>query len=179
MDIEELSFWFSGLYEQLGIRQQKLATDILKEINNRITFLLNVGLGYLSLNRGSKTLSGGESQRIRLATQIGAQLVNVLYVLDEPSIGLHQRDNIRLINSLKSLRDLGNSIIVVEHDKEMIEAADFVVDIGPGAGRKGGQICAAGIIEEITKNDSITTQYLNGTKQIQIPSSRRKEMARQ
>ena len=173
MDIEELSFWFSGLYEQLGIRQQKLATDILKEINNRITFLLNVGLGYLSLNRGSKTLSGGESQRIRLATQIGAQLVNVLYVLDEPSIGLHQRDNIRLINSLKSLRDLGNSIIVVEHDKEMIEAADFVVDIGPGAGRKGGQICAAGIIEEITKNDSITTQYLNGTKQIQIPSSRR------
>ncbi len=174
MDMTELSAWFSGLKERLSPRRQKIAEDILKEISNRIGFLLDVGLNYLSLNRGSKTLSGGESQRIRLATQIGAQLVNVLYILDEPSIGLHQRDNIRLINSLKLLRDMGNSIVVVEHDKEMIESADYVVDIGPGAGRKGGQICAAGDLQTIIKSNSVTAQYLNGVRQISIPKTRRK-----
>jgi excinuclease ABC subunit A len=173
MDLDQLANWFSGLKERLNPRRQQIAEDILKEINNRVGFLIDVGLNYLSLSRGSRTLSGGESQRIRLATQIGAQLVNVLYILDEPSIGLHQRDNIRLINSLKALRDMGNSVIVVEHDKEMIESADFIVDIGPGAGRKGGQICAAGELEKIVQSNSITSQYLNGTRQVPVPKIRR------
>lgn len=173
LDFFELSKWFSGLYQQLNSRQQRIAIEILKEINNRIEFLLNVGLGYLSLDRSSTTLSGGESQRIRLATQLGAKLVNVLYILDEPSIGLHQRDNKRLIDSLKELRDLGNSIIVVEHDKEMIEAADYIVDIGPGAGRKGGDVCADGDLAQIIRSNSLTAKYLSGAKQISTPEKRR------
>ena len=173
MDLLLLAEWFKDLKERISPRRQIIAEDILKEINNRLKFLIDVGLGYLSLNRSSKTLSGGESQRIRLATQIGAQLVNVLYILDEPSIGLHQRDNIRLIDSLKNLRDMGNSVIVVEHDKEMIESADFIVDIGPGAGRKGGEICTKGDLKTILQGDSITAQYLNGKRAIVVPEKRR------
>ncbi|MDY0279645.1 MAG: excinuclease ABC subunit UvrA [Salinivirgaceae bacterium] len=173
MDLYLLAEWFKNLYDRLTPRRQKIAEDVLKEINNRIGFLIDVGLGYLSLHRSSKTLSGGESQRIRLATQIGAQLVNVLYILDEPSIGLHQRDNIRLIDSLKNLRDLGNSVIVVEHDKEMIEAADHIVDIGPGAGRKGGEVSISGDLKAVLQGKSMTAQYLNRTRVINIPETRR------
>lgn len=172
MDISELSEWLSKL--QLNETQQKIATEILKEIRSRLKFLLDVGLDYLSLSRASSSLSGGESQRIRLATQIGSQLVNVLYILDEPSIGLHQRDNIRLINSLKQLRDTGNSVIVVEHDKDMMLNADYVVDMGPRAGRLGGEVVFAGTPEKMLKTDTMTSAYLNGKNEIAIPAQRRK-----
>ena len=174
MDLNELKDWFNQLESKLSSSQLLIGTEILKEINTRLSFILDVGLEYLTLHRSAKTLSGGEAQRIRLATQIGSELMNVLYVLDEPSIGLHQRDNTRLINSLKKLRDAGNSVIVVEHDKEMIEAADFVVDIGPGAGIHGGQIMNAGPLSELNSQDSLTTQYLNGEMKIEIPTKRRK-----
>ena len=173
MDISELAEWFAHLPKHLSEKQATIATEILKEITARLQFLLDVGLNYLSLNRGSKTLSGGEAQRIRLATQIGSQLVGVLYILDEPSIGLHQRDNERLIKSLQSLRDLGNSVIVVEHDKDMILVADHVIDIGPKAGRFGGKIISEGTPKEILKQDTITAQYLNGKMAIEIPEIRR------
>ena len=174
MDLNELKEWFNQLESKLSTSQLLIGTEILKEINTRLSFILDVGLEYLTLHRSAKTLSGGEAQRIRLATQIGSELMNVLYVLDEPSIGLHQRDNTRLINSLKKLRDAGNSVIVVEHDKEMIEAADFVVDIGPGAGIHGGQIMNVGPISELNSQDSLTTQYLTGEMKIEIPTKRRK-----
>lgn len=174
MDLSELGEFFKDVEKHLSKDQQIIATEILKEIRARLSFVLEVGLEYLTLHRSAKTLSGGEAQRIRLATQIGSELMNVLYVLDEPSIGLHQRDNTRLINSLKKLRDTGNSVIVVEHDKEMIEAADFVVDIGPGAGTHGGQIVNAAHIDDLISKDSITTQYLKGEKKIEIPKQRRK-----
>ena len=163
MDISELREWLDEAEKHLDNQQQQIATEILKEIRTRLNFLLEVGLDYLSLNRQSASLSGGESQRIRLATQIGSQLVNVLYILDEPSIGLHQRDNERLINSLKELRDLGNTVIVVEHDQDMMLAADYIIDIGPKAGRKGGEVVFQGTPEEMLKTNSITAQYLNGT----------------
>lgn len=174
MDIDELAQWFLKVPKHLDQRKQLLAKEILKEINNRINFLLNVGLPYLNLNRSAKSLSGGEGQRIRLATQIGSQLVGVLYILDEPSIGLHQKDNHQLINALKELRDLGNSIIVVEHDKEMMLAADHLIDIGPHAGIQGGKIMAEGKPKEVMKTNSITAQYLKGEKNIEIPAKRRK-----
>lgn len=173
MDIADLSSWFENVEEYLNDQQQRIGTEILKEIRARIGFIVEVGLTYLTLHRSAKTLSGGEAQRIRLATQIGSELMNVLYVLDEPSIGLHQRDNTRLINSLKRLRDTGNSVIVVEHDKEMIEAADFVVDIGPGAGVHGGQIVNAAPIDKLKNKDSLTNQYLTGKRKIEVPSERR------
>jgi len=174
MDLIELGAWFKQLEGKLTSDQKTIGTEILKEINTRLNFVLEVGLDYLTLHRSAKTLSGGEAQRIRLATQIGSELMNVLYVLDEPSIGLHQRDNTRLIKSLKRLRDAGNSVIVVEHDKEMIEAADFVVDIGPGAGIHGGQIINAAPISELNTVDSLTTKYLTGELKIEIPKKRRK-----
>ncbi len=174
MDLIELANWFKQLEPKLTNDQRTIGTEILKEINTRLNFILEVGLDYLTLHRSAKTLSGGEAQRIRLATQIGSELMNVLYVLDEPSIGLHQRDNTRLINSLKRLRDTGNSVVVVEHDKEMIEAADFVVDIGPGAGMHGGQIINAAPISELNTVDSLTTKYLTGELKIEIPAKRRK-----
>jgi len=174
MDINELANWFHLLEEKLTKKQQKIASEILKEIKTRIQFLLDVGLDYLNLNRTSKSLSGGEAQRIRLATQIGSQLVGVLYILDEPSIGLHQRDNQKLIDSLVKLRDIGNSVLVVEHDRDMIEHADFVFDIGPGAGRHGGEIVSAGTFEELKQHDTLTADYLTGKKEISIPKKRRK-----
>jgi excinuclease ABC subunit A len=174
MDISELYEWVDGIDDKMDAKQQQIAVEILKEIRSRLKFLLDVGLEYLSLNRASATLSGGESQRIRLATQIGSQLVNVLYILDEPSIGLHQRDNQRLIHSLKQLRDTGNSVIVVEHDKEMMLNADYVVDLGPRAGRLGGEIVFAGTPGEMMKADTLTSAYLNGKMEIAIPSERRK-----
>ena len=173
MDIETLTQWFDKLEDRLNNRQKAIATELLKEIRERLTFLMDVGLGYLSLGRGAASLSGGESQRIRLATQIGSKLVNVLYILDEPSIGLHQRDNIRLIDSLRQLRDSGNSVIVVEHDEEMILSADHVVDMGPKAGRHGGQIVATGTPKEIAKSNSLTACYISHKKRIPIPKSRR------
>ena len=163
MDISELREWLDHVEEHLDSQQRQIATEILKEIRTRLDFLLEVGLDYLALNRPSASLSGGESQRIRLATQIGSQLVNVLYILDEPSIGLHQRDNERLIRSLKELRDLGNTVIVVEHDRDMMLAADYIVDIGPRAGRKGGEVVFQGTPEELLKTDTLTAQYLNGS----------------
>ena len=172
MDILMLSDWLKDIHKYLSDKQNKIATEILKEIRTRIQFLLDVGLGYLSLNRSSQSLSGGESQRIRLATQIGSQLVNVLYILDEPSIGLHQRDNIRLIDSLKQLRDIGNSVIVVEHDKDMMLASDYIIDLGPMAGRHGGEIVFAGTPDEMTKSATLTADYLNGKKRIEIPQRR-------
>ncbi len=172
MDIEELHRWCCEVEPKLSTRQRTIAAEILKEIRSRLQFLLDVGLGYLSLNRASATLSGGESQRIRLATQIGSQLVNVLYILDEPSIGLHQRDNERLIKSLKKLRDMGNSVIVVEHDREMMLQADHIVDIGPLAGRQGGNVVFSGTPEAMLQTDTLTAQYLNGKKQIEIPATR-------
>ena len=174
MDISDLGKWFKGISKRLSEKQFRIAEEVLKEINTRISFLLDVGLDYLSLNRSSKSLSGGEAQRIRLATQIGSQLVGVLYILDEPSIGLHQRDNERLIKSLESLRNLGNSVIVVEHDKDMIEHADHVIDIGPMAGRHGGEIISEGNPSALKKYHTLTADYLNGTKEIEIPKKRRK-----
>ena len=173
MDISELTIWFADLKETLSPKQIIIATEILKEINDRLKFLMDVGLNYLSLNRSSKSLSGGEAQRIRLATQIGSQLVGVLYILDEPSIGLHQRDNDRLINSLKNLRDIGNSVLVVEHDKDMIECADYVIDIGPKAGKYGGEIISKGTPQELLLENTLTAQYLSGKMQIKIPEVRR------
>lgn len=174
MDIEELHKWFEDVEKHLDDQAKHIAIEILKEIRSRLGFIVEVGLTYLTLNRSARSLSGGEAQRIRLATQIGSELMNVLYVLDEPSIGLHQRDNTRLINSLKRLRDTGNSVIVVEHDKEMIEAADFVVDIGPGAGVHGGEIVNAGPLSKLKNKDSLTNQYLTGKRSIEIPKERRK-----
>ena len=173
MDISELSMWIKKLPQELSEKQNAIAVEVIKEIETRLQFLLDVGLNYLSLNRSSKSLSGGEAQRIRLATQIGSQLVGVLYILDEPSIGLHQRDNERLIKSLENLRDIGNSVIVVEHDKEMIERADYVIDIGPKAGRFGGKIISEGTPKEMLLGDTITAQYLNGKMKIEVPSERR------
>ena len=170
MDLNELRAWLDECEQHLDHQQQQIATEILKEIRTRLDFLLDVGLDYLALNRQSASLSGGESQRIRLATQIGSQLVNVLYILDEPSIGLHQRDNQRLITSLKELRDLGNTVIVVEHDEDMMRQADYIVDIGPKAGRKGGEVVFQGTIDEMLKTDTITAQYLNGKMRIPLPT---------
>ena len=174
MDIGELADFFDGLEKKLEGNQLKIAEEIIKEIQTRIRFLLDVGLDYLSLNRSSKSLSGGEAQRIRLATQIGSQLVGVLYILDEPSIGLHQRDNNRLIKSLESLRDIGNSVIVVEHDRDMIERADHVIDIGPKAGRHGGEIISEGTPEELKNYSTITADYITGVQEIKVPKKRRK-----
>ena len=171
MDIAELRQWIEDL--KLEGAQQRIAEEILKEIKTRLDFLLDVGLDYLALNRPSASLSGGESQRIRLATQIGSQLVNVLYILDEPSIGLHQRDNVRLINSLRELRDLGNTVIVVEHDRDMMLAADYIVDIGPMAGRKGGEVVFQGTPAQMLDTHTVTAEYLNGQRQIEIPQQRR------
>lgn len=173
MDITSIKEWFDQVESKLDERQLIIATEILKEIRARLGFLLDVGLNYLTLDRTAKTLSGGEAQRIRLATQIGSQLVNVLYILDEPSIGLHQRDNERLINALKNLRDIGNSVLVVEHDKDMILHADHVIDMGPAAGVHGGTVVAEGTPAEILKSDSLTAAYLNGTKEVKIPEKRR------
>ena len=173
MELRDLYDWICKLEEKLEPTQRRIAGEILKEIRTRLRFLLDVGLEYLSLNRQSATLSGGESQRIRLATQIGSQLVNVLYILDEPSIGLHQKDNRRLIDSLRKLRDNSNSVIVVEHDREMMESADYIVDMGPYAGRKGGQVVAVGTYSDILKSDSLTAKYLNGTLDIKLPACRR------
>jgi excinuclease ABC subunit A len=174
LDISELSFWLTDLEERLTDRQKKIAVEVIKEIRDRIRFLEDVGLNYLSLDRTSRTLSGGESQRIRLATQIGSQLVNVLYILDEPSIGLHHRDNLRLINSLEQLRDTGNSVIVVEHDKDMMMNADYVIDMGPFAGVHGGHVVASGTPQQILKAGTLTSRYLLGEAQIQVPKKRRK-----
>lgn len=173
MDIEQLYDWVQAMDEHISEKQRHIAAEVKKEILSRLSFLLDVGLSYLSLNRASATLSGGESQRIRLATQIGSQLVNVLYILDEPSIGLHQRDNVRLINSLKKLRDTGNSVVVVEHDKDMMLEADYVVDMGPFAGRRGGEVVFAGTPAAMLKANTLTSDYLNGRKEIEIPAVRR------
>lgn len=173
MDLEDLYKWLKDVEVQLTDKQKIISSEILKEIRNRLSFLLDVGLGYLSLNRNSTTLSGGESQRIRLATQIGSKLVNVLYILDEPSIGLHQRDNIKLINSLKKLRDEENTVIVVEHDKDMMLESDYIIDMGPGAGRLGGKVVYAGTPKEIINSNSLTAKYLNGIERIDIPLKRR------
>jgi len=173
MDIAELYEFFATIEDRLDERKKAIGVEIIKELKIRLKFLLDVGLDYLNLDRSSKSLSGGEAQRIRLATQIGSQLVGVLYILDEPSIGLHQRDNTRLIKSLRELRNLGNSVIVVEHDKEMIDSADYVIDIGPGAGKHGGEIVYQGTPEEIMKSQTLTAQYLNGDKSLRIPDKRR------
>ncbi len=174
MDMEELGEWLNGLENRITKRQRIIGTEVIKEIRGRLGFLLGVGLNYLTLDRAARTLSGGESQRIRLATQIGSELVNVLYILDEPSIGLHHRDNLRLIRSLEQLRDTGNSVIVVEHDKEMMLHADYVVDMGPHAGRHGGEVVASGTPARILKSKTLTADYLTGRKQIDIPAKRRK-----
>lgn len=174
MDLSELHEWMTDVEDRLTDRQKQIATEILKELRTRLRFLLDVGLEYLSLNRATASLSGGESQRIRLATQIGSQLVNVLYILDEPSIGLHQRDNQRLINSLKALRDTGNTVIVVEHDEEMMRNADYIVDIGPKAGRKGGEVVFQGTYPDMLRQHTLTSQYLNGEMKIEVPTRRRK-----
>ena len=174
LDIADLKDWLDHVEEHMTSKQQKIATEIVKELRKRVSTLLDVGLDYLSLNRPSASLSGGESQRIRLTTQIGSQLVNVLYILDEPSIGLHQRDNVKLINSLKKLRDLGNTVIVVEHDEDMMRAADWIIDVGPKAGRKGGEIVFQGTPADMLKTHTLTAQYLNGEKKIEIPKTRRK-----
>ena len=173
-DIIDLGHWFDNLNDSLSVKQLQIGEEVIKEIKSRLQFLLDVGLDYLSLNRSSKSLSGGEAQRIRLATQIGSQLVGVLYILDEPSIGLHQRDNEKLINSLVSLRDIGNSVIVVEHDKDMIERADYVIDIGPKAGKYGGEIISIGTPEELLTHDTLTADYINGKREITVPKTRRK-----
>ncbi|RZK03342.1 MAG: excinuclease ABC subunit A, partial [Flavobacterium sp.] len=173
MDISELTEWFLNLNQHLSEKQKRIASEVIKEINDRLAFLMNVGLDYLSLSRSSKSLSGGEAQRIRLATQIGSQLVGVLYILDEPSIGLHQRDNEKLIHSLEQLRDLGNSVLVVEHDKDMIERADYVIDIGPKAGKFGGEIISKGSPQELLNEHTTTAQYLNGELKIEVPKTRR------
>jgi excinuclease ABC subunit A len=174
MDVVDLAKWMNELDAHLSDKQKQIGAEVVKEIKERLQFLLDVGLDYLALNRSSKTLSGGEAQRIRLATQIGSQLVGVLYILDEPSIGLHQRDNEKLINSLTQLRDIGNSVLVVEHDKDMIEQADYVIDIGPFAGKNGGEIISKGTPKELLNGDTLTAEYLNGKKEIAIPEKRRK-----
>ena len=174
LDLIALKEWLVALPEHISETQRKIGSEILKELTTRVDFLLEVGLDYLSLNRQSATLSGGESQRIRLATQIGSQLVNVLYILDEPSIGLHQRDNCRLIDSLKQLRDLGNTVLVVEHDRDMMLAADYIVDIGPKAGRKGGEVVFQGTPQEMLRQHTLTAQYLNNEMKIEVPKERRK-----
>ena len=174
MDVIELTEWFKNLETELSEKQLQIASEIIKEVRSRLQFLVDVGLTYLALDRSSKSLSGGEAQRIRLATQIGSQLVGVLYILDEPSIGLHHRDNEKLIQSLIQLREIGNSVIVVEHDKDMIESADYVIDIGPAAGRHGGEIVSEGTPEELEAHDTLTAAYLNGSKKIEIPKQRRK-----
>lgn len=174
MELQDLYEWIETNMHRLDDKQQKIAGEIFKEIRTRLQFLLDVGLDYLTLNRASISLSGGESQRIRLATQIGSQLVNVLYILDEPSIGLHQKDNRKLIHSLQQLRDNGNTVIVVEHDREMMESADYIVDMGPYAGRKGGEVVASGTYQDILRGKSLTAQYLNGTRSIRLPEMRRK-----
>ena len=174
MDISQLYEWLDGVEERLDTRNASIAHEICKELRTRLKFLLNVGLDYLSLSRATMTLSGGESQRIRLATQIGSQLVNVLYILDEPSIGLHQRDNVRLIDSLKELRDIGNTVVVVEHDKDMMLAADYIVDMGPRAGRLGGEVVYQGTPKEMLHRNTMTADYLNGQRAIEIPVERRK-----
>ena len=173
MDISDVTAWFLDLNNHLSEKQKTIATEIIKEIKDRLNFLMNVGLDYLALSRSSKSLSGGEAQRIRLATQIGSQLVGVLYILDEPSIGLHQRDNDKLIHSLEQLRDIGNSVIVVEHDKDMILRADYVIDIGPKAGKHGGEIISKGTPDEILKDHTLTASYLNGEMEIEVPKKRR------
>ncbi len=173
MDVSELSGWMIGLEDRLEDRQKLIAQEVLKEIRKRVGFLLDVGLDYLTLNRALRTLSGGEAQRIRLATQIGTQLTGVLYIMDEPSIGLHQRDNVKLIKSLKDLRDLGNTVLVVEHDKDMMLASDYIIDIGPGAGRFGGQVVGKGAPEVFLKNGSLTADFLSGRQNIEIPEKRR------
>lgn len=173
MQLDELYEWLASAETQMDKRQRQIGAEIIKEIRTRLKFLLDVGLGYLALSRSSATLSGGESQRIRLATQIGSQLVNVLYILDEPSIGLHQRDNIRLINSLKELRDVGNSVIVVEHDEDMMRAADYIVDMGPGAGRLGGHVVFQGKFKDMLKTNTLTARYLSGKTSIPVPEQRR------
>ena len=178
MDLNELALWVDKLESNLSEKQVVIASEVIKEIQKRIQFLLDVGLDYLTLHRSSKSLSGGEAQRIRLATQIGAQLVGVLYILDEPSIGLHQRDNDRLIDSLLSLRDIGNTVIVVEHDKEMMERADHLIDLGPRAGRNGGEVIAQGSPKEVKKLKTITAAFLNGKEHISVPDSRRKGIGR-
>ena len=174
MDLKDLHEWTQQLSESLSENENKIAAEIIKEILSRLQFLLNVGLEYLQLNRSSKSLSGGEAQRIRLATQIGSQLVGVLYILDEPSIGLHQRDNDRLINSLIALRDLGNSVIVVEHDKDMMLRSDYLIDMGPYAGKNGGEIISQGTPKSILLENTLTSNYLSGALEIEIPSTRRK-----
>jgi excinuclease ABC subunit A len=174
IDVRELANWLEGLEDRLEERQRVIGHEVLKEIRKRVGFLLDVGLDYLTLNRALRTLSGGEAQRIRLATQIGTQLTGVLYIMDEPSIGLHQRDNVRLINSLKNLRDLGNTVLVVEHDKDMMLASDYILDIGPGAGRHGGNVVGSGTPEEFLKNGSLTANYLSGRDGITVPKKRRK-----
>lgn len=171
MSIARFSEWIADIEKYFSPKERKIAQEIVKEIRERLRFLVEVGLGYLSLARSSRSLSGGESQRIRLATQIGSKLVHVLYILDEPSIGLHQRDNERLIRSLKELRDAGNSVIVVEHDEDMMRAADYIVDVGPLAGRKGGRIVAAGSFDDILHANSITADYLTGRRRIEIPEN--------
>ena len=173
ISIQALSEWMQSIEEHFNEKERLIAQEIVKEIRERLRFLVDVGLGYLSLHRASRTLSGGESQRIRLATQIGSKLVNVLYILDEPSIGLHQRDNKRLINTLKELRDAGNSVIVVEHDEDMMRMADHIIDVGPKAGRRGGHIVASGTFEEILRSDSITADYLSGRRSIEVPEKLR------
>ena len=173
MDISDLTIWFDKVEKHLSEKQKLIATEVIKEIKDRLHFLVNVGLDYLAISRSSKSLSGGEAQRIRLATQIGSQLVGVLYILDEPSIGLHQRDNEKLIRSLEQLRDIGNSIIVVEHDKDMIERADYVIDIGPRAGKYGGEIISIGTPAETLKHHTLTAQYLNGERKIEVPKRHR------
>ena len=173
MDVTELANWFKNVEKNLSKKQLIIASEILKEIRTRIQFLVDVGLNYLTLDRTSKSLSGGEAKRIRLATQIGSQLVGVLYILDEPSIGLHQRDNKKLIDSLVKLRDIGNSVLVVEHDQDMIEKADFIFDIGPGAGKHGGEIVSAGTFTELKKQKTLTADYITGRRKIEIPKKRR------
>jgi excinuclease ABC subunit A len=178
MDIVDLKKWFRNINTKLDNRKKIIGSEIIKEINKRLDFLLDVGLNYLSLNRPVKSLSGGESQRIRLATQIGSQLVGVLYILDEPSIGLHQKDNSKLIESLKKLRDLGNTIIVVEHDKEIMEKSDHIIDIGPNAGKNGGDIIFSGSYKKILKSSTLTSNFLNNKENINIPKQRRKSNAK-
>lgn len=173
MDIKSLAGWINDLPARMPDRHRAIGHEIIREIEKRLQFLLEVGIDYLNLNRPANTLSGGESQRIRLATQIGSQLTGVLYILDEPSIGLHQRDNHRLIESLKQLRDIGNSVLVVEHDKDTIMAADYVVDIGPGAGIHGGQVVAQGKPSEMADCNSITCEYISGKRAIPVPKQRR------
>ena len=173
MSIEELARWMEGLEDRLSPKQRQIARELLKEIRERLRFLLDVGLGYLSLSRSSRSLSGGESQRIRLATQIGSKLVNVLYILDEPSIGLHQRDNVKLIASLKALRDAGNSVIVVEHDEDMMRQADWIVDVGPRAGVRGGEIVAEGPLSKVMASGGMTADFLCGRRRIEVPAARR------